>query len=110
MNTTLFAARALSATALGMLLVTLTLAEDGEHSGQKEKCLYVWAGDQAHRAPDFLAVINFDEDSDHYGGVIKTVPLPPPGNIGNEPHHCHLNATGKFLACGGLLSVLKNQK
>src|SRR5215470_8816911 len=109
MNTTSFGARALAVTALGMLLVTSTLAEDGAHYGRKEKYLYVWAGDQAHRAPDFLAVINFDEDSDHYGSVIKTVPLPPPGNIGNEPHHCHLNATGNILACGGLLSVLKGQ-
>ena len=29
----------------------------------KPEVLYVWAGDQAHRAPDFLAVIDFDEDS-----------------------------------------------
>jgi selenium-binding protein 1 len=109
MNITFFAAPALAVTALGMLFVTSALAEDGAHYDRKEKYLYVWAGDQAHRAPDFLAVINFDEDSDHYGSVIKTVPLPPPGNIGNEPHHCHLNATGNILACGGLLSVLKGQ-
>jgi len=41
--------------------------------------------------------------------VIKTVPIPPPGNIGNEPHHCHLNSTGTILGCGGLLSMLKGQ-
>jgi selenium-binding protein 1 len=83
-------------------------AEEG-HSTGKEKTLYIWAGDQAHKAPDFLAVIDFDEESADYGKVIKTVPLPPPGNVGNEAHHCHLNATGKLLACGGLLSVLKGQ-
>jgi 56kDa selenium binding protein (SBP56) len=83
-------------------------AEDGHGKG-KEKTLYIWAGDQAHKAPDFLAVIDFDEESEDYGKVIKTVPLPPPGNVGNEAHHCHLNATGKLLACGGLLSVLKGQ-
>jgi selenium-binding protein 1 len=83
-------------------------AEDG-HSNGKEKTLYIWASDQAHKAPDFLAVVDFDEESVDYGKVIKTVPLPPPGNVGNEPHHCHLNATGKLLACGGLLSVLKGQ-
>ena len=60
-------------------------------------------------APDFLAVIDFDEDSRTYGSVITTVPLPPPGNIGNEPHHCHLSADKKILACGGLLSLLKGQ-
>jgi hypothetical protein len=83
-------------------------AEEGHRKGN-EKTLYIWAGDQAHKAPDFLAVIDFDEESADYGKVIKTVPLPPPGNIGNEAHHCHLNATGKLLACGGLLSVLKGQ-
>lgn len=76
---------------------------------EKEEVLYVWAGDQAHEAPDFLAVIDFDEDSGNYGRVITTVPLPPPGNIGNEPHHCHLNSTKTVLACGGLLSLLKGQ-
>ncbi len=76
---------------------------------EEPKILYVWAADQAHLAPDFLAVIDFDEDSPKYGRVINTVPLPPPGNIGNEPHHCHLNSTKTVLGCGGLLSLLKNQ-
>jgi hypothetical protein len=75
----------------------------------KDTVLYVWASDQDHVAPDFLAVIDFDEDSPRYGSLIKTVPIPPPGNIGNEPHHCHLNSTRKILGCGGLLSVLKGQ-
>jgi 56kDa selenium binding protein (SBP56) len=74
-----------------------------------DKVLYIWAQDQAHVAPDFLAVIDFDEQSSRYGKVIKTVPLPPPGNIGNEPHHCHLNSTKTVLGCGGLLSLLKGQ-
>src|SRR6476620_9965895 len=75
----------------------------------KPEVLYVWAGDQAHVAPDFLAVIDFDEDSRTYGSVITTVALPPPGNIGNEPHHCHLSANKRILACGVLLSLLKGQ-
>lgn len=76
---------------------------------KKETVLYVWAQDQAHIAPDFLAVIDFDEQSPRYGKIINVVPLPPPGNIGNEPHHCHLNSTKTVLACGGLLSLLKGQ-
>lgn len=74
-----------------------------------EKTLYIWAGDQERKRPDFLAVIDFDEHSRHYGKVLRTVPLPPPGNVGNEPHHCHLSEDGNILACGGLLSVLKGQ-
>src|SRR3972149_1691307 len=75
----------------------------------KDKTLYVWAGAQDRKHPDFLAVVNFDEDSPDYGKVIKTVPIPPPGNINNEAHHCHLSANKKILACGGLLSVLQGQ-
>jgi len=74
-----------------------------------EKTLYIWSGDQARTRPDFLAVIDFDERSRSYGRVLRTVPLPPPGNVGNEPHHCHLSEDGNILACGGLLSVLKDQ-
>ena len=54
-------------------------------------------------------MIDFDEQSPKYGEVINVVPLPPPGNTGNEPHHCHLNSTKTILGCGGLLSLLKNQ-
>src|SRR5215510_10949039 len=94
--------------ALAIGLTTLVLAQVGQRGG-KDRILYVWAQDQAHVAPDFLAVVNFDEESSEYGKVIKTVPIPPPGNIGNEPHHCHLNSSKAILGCGGLLSVLKGQ-
>ncbi len=99
-----------------MLLLALngaSLAKDDKNdnhdNGGPEKTLYIWAGDQARLAPDFLAVINFDEDSKDYGKVIKTVPVPAPGNVGNEPHHCHLSADKNILACGGLLSLLRGQ-
>jgi hypothetical protein len=80
-----------------------------DHGAGEEKVLYIWAQDQAQVAPDFLAVVDFDEHSSKYGEVINVVPLPPPGNTGNEPHHCHLNSTKTILGCGGLLSLLKNQ-
>lgn len=85
-------------------------ADDRGHgSSKREKTLYVWAGDQARVAPDFLAVINFDEESEGYGKVIGTVPIPVPDNAGNESHHCHLSADKNVLACGGLLSLLSGQ-
>src|SRR5450756_1068111 len=83
--------------------------DEDDHGGGADKVLYIWAQDQAQVAPDFLAVIDFDEQSSRYGEVINVVPLPPPGNTGNEPHHCHLNSTKTILGCGGLLSLLKNQ-
>ena len=80
------------------------------HAGHAEATtLYVWASDVAGVAPDFLAVIDFDRTSLNYGRVLRTVPLPAPGNLGNEPHHCHTSADVTILACGGLLSVLKGQ-
>jgi selenium-binding protein 1 len=82
---------------------------DRQHRTKSPETLYIWAGDHARLAPDFLAVIDFDEDSPDYGHVIKTVPVPPPGNVGNEPHHCHLSADKNILACGGLLSLLRGQ-
>jgi len=77
---------------------------------EPEKYLFIWAGDQARKAADFLSVVNFDESSADYGKVITTLPLPEPGSAGNEPHHVGLSKDGKILGCGGLLSVLKGQK
>jgi selenium-binding protein 1 len=81
----------------------------GDDGPPRERTLYVWAGDEARLAPDFLAVIDFDDQSPTYGAVLKTVPLPAPGNLRNEPHHCHLSSDRKVLACGGLLSLLSGQ-
>ena len=101
------------------ILLVLTLmgtafSHDGDergddHKKHSEKTLYVWTGDEARLAPDFLVVVNFDEDSSDYGKILGTVPIPPPGNVGNEPHHCHLSADKNILACGGLLSLLRGQ-
>jgi 56kDa selenium binding protein (SBP56) len=80
------------------------------HEFKKGTTLYVWAGDQARIAPDFVAVIDFDESSKTYGKVIRTTPVPPSvPSSGDEAHHMHLSADGNVLACGGLLSLLQGQ-
>ncbi len=82
----------------------------GEHGqGSDAQYLYIWAGHVNHAVADFLAVIDFDEDSPGYGRIINTVPLPAPGGTFNEPHHMHLSTDGSILGCGGLLSVLSGQ-
>src|SRR6266480_3777196 len=83
---------------------------DHERASGRERRLFVWAGDQARQAADFLAVVDFDEESPTYGKVLTTLPLPGPGETSNEPHHVGLSRDGNTLACGGLLSVLKGQK
>jgi selenium-binding protein 1 len=92
------------------ILVSLALAgsaragSDSEH--KKPRYLYIWAGDQARVAPDFVVVIDFNESSKTYGKVLRSAPVP---TSGNEAHHMHLSADGNILACGGLLSLLKGQ-
>ena len=97
------------ALAVSVFGIAVASADDHGSSRQPDKVLYVWASDQARVAPDFLAVVDFDERSADYGRVMRTVPVPPPGNVGNEAHHCHLSADERILGCGGLLSVLRGQ-
>jgi selenium-binding protein 1 len=95
---------------LVLVPVGLAWAGPGDHDdGDSDKYLYIWAGHVDHSIPDFLAVIDFDEDSPGYGRVVDKVPLPRPGATFNEPHHMHLSADGRILGCGGLLSVLSGQ-
>lgn len=64
-------------------------ASESHHEDKREvhvdNTLLVWAGDKAHVAPDFLAVIDFDEHSPHYGKVIRTVPLTGPAQLATNP-------------------------
>ncbi len=84
--------------------------EDGNTVSERSRYMFVCAGDQARKSPDFLAVLNFDPDSRDYGKVIATTPFPAPNATGNEPHHIGISADGRTVACGGLLSILKGQK
>ncbi len=100
-----------------LALSALCLSGIAASGGQAEresrgdgKYLFICAGDQARQAPDFLAVVDFDEDSPQYGRVVAKSPLPEPGASGNEFHHIGLSSDGRVVACGGLLSVLKGQK
>jgi 56kDa selenium binding protein (SBP56) len=90
----------------GFFVVQASYAGEREDSG---KFLFICAGDQARTAPDFLAVIDFDEGSPRYGKVVSTAPVLGASATGNEFHHVGLSADGKTVACGGLLSVLKGQ-
>ena len=84
-------------------------ASYAQESEAAPRYLFICTGDQARTAPDFLAVIDFDEKSSSYGKVVATAPVVGPNATGNEFHHIGLSADGKTVACGGLLSVLKGQ-
>ena len=106
-----FGVLGLFALAFHAFLLTSSLPALAARTGDDEpKYLFICAGDQARTAPDFLAVISFDQQSGDYGKVITSVPFAAPDASGNEPHHIGLSQDGKVVACGGLLSVLKGQK
>jgi hypothetical protein len=61
--------------------------------------LFVWAGDSAGKASDFLAVIDATPSSPHYGEVVASIPT---GVAGAHPHHTEgaMSADGHLLANG----------
>ena len=69
----------------GLIATGLLLGVSLAGSDRGENTLLVWASDEAHKAPDFLAVIDFDRDSRTYGKVLRTVPLSGASACYNEP-------------------------
>jgi hypothetical protein len=99
-------------------VVVTTAALLSALAAKAEDTLFVWAGDAAHKASDFFAVVDFDKASPTYGKIVNFAPLPSwlvsaiplsNGSIGNEPHHVGVSADGNTLAGGGLLSILRGQ-
>ncbi len=65
-----------AAVALGLSAHSFASSKDlGKEDHQREKTLYIWAGDQGRVRPDFLAVIDFNERSHNYGRVLRAVAL-----------------------------------
>lgn len=64
---------------------------------QSNSYLFVWAGDDAKKSSDFLAVLDADSKSAHYGQVVASVAVPGPSGT---PHHTELEmpADGFLLA------------
>lgn len=57
--------------------------------------LFVWAGDDAKKSNDFLAVVDADATSPRYGQVVASVAVPGPSGT---PHHTELEMPeGGFL-------------
>jgi hypothetical protein len=54
---------------------------------QSNSYLFVWAGDDAKKSNDFLAVIDADAASPRYGQVVASAPVPGPSGT---PHHTEM--------------------
>lgn len=65
----------------------------------KDQYLYVWAGDSADVASDFIAVIDANPSSAKYGSVVSSLPT---GVVGTHPHHteAEMPSDGHLLANG----------
>ena len=62
---------------------------------QSDSYLFAWSGDDAKKSSDFLAVIDADAKSQHYGQVVASVVVPGPYG---KPHHTELEMPeGGFL-------------
>jgi len=62
---------------------------------QSNSYLFVWAGDDAKKSSDFLAVLDADSKSPHYGQSVASVSVPGPSGT---PHHTELEMPdGGFL-------------
>jgi hypothetical protein len=68
------------------LLFLVTLFPLAGHA-QGGRYLFVWAGDDAKKGEDFLAVIDADPASATYGRAVASVPVPGPSG---GPHHTEL--------------------
>jgi hypothetical protein len=64
---------------------------------QTNSYLFVWAGDDAKQSSDFLAVLDADPKSPHYGQAVASVAVPGPTGT---PHHTEatMPADGFLLA------------
>ncbi len=62
---------------------------------QSNSYLFVWAGDDAKKSSDFLAVLDADAKSPRYGQAVASVAVPGPSGT---PHHTELEMPeGSFL-------------
>ena len=66
-----------------------------------EKSLYIWAGHVDHSIPDFLAVIDFDEDSPGYGKVINVCLSPVLARPSTSPTTCTCRPTRRSSDAAG---------
>ncbi|MGH7522937.1 MAG: hypothetical protein ACREK8_01385 [Gemmatimonadales bacterium] len=77
--------------------------------------LFLWAGDSAGKASDFLAVIDANPGSPHYGVALASIPV---GMAGTHPHHTeammpaddHLLANGFHAGRSWLFDLSQPQK
>lgn len=84
---------------LAMLLSLLGVGCGTNRADLPSSYVFLWAGDSAGVASDFLAVIDADPRSAQYGRIVASLPT---GAAGTHPHHteAEMPADGHLLANG----------
>jgi hypothetical protein len=78
---------------LGCFVLLVLWAAGG--FAESHSYLFVWAGDDAKKSDDFMAVLDADPGSPHYGQPVASVAVPGPSGT---PHHTELEMPeGGFL-------------
>jgi hypothetical protein len=82
-----------------ILVIVLTILCCASVRAASSSYLFMWAGDAAHTASDFLAVIDANPTSAGYGTIVASIPT---GEAGTHPHHTEheMPANGHLLANG----------
>jgi hypothetical protein len=82
-----------------VLVIVFTLLCCVSLRASSSSYLFMWAGDAAHTASDFLAVIDADPTSAGYGTIVASIPT---GEAGTHPHHTEqeMPGIGHLLANG----------
>ncbi len=88
-----------SALGRASILSLVAIEALGAQTSAGSKYLFVWTGDGARKASDFLAVLDADPTSQAYGHVVASAPV---GATGTMPHHTEYEfpADGMLLANG----------
>ena len=85
--------------ATGLIAVAVLVAGACHRAAPSGEYLFVWAGDSARAASDFLVVVDANPSSTQYGTVLATLPT---GVVGAYPHHteAEMPSDGHLLANG----------
>lgn len=84
---------------MSALFTLILLLATALQQAPRPSYLFLWAGDSAGTASDFLAVIDATPGSAAYGSVVASIPT---GESGTHPHHteAEMPANGHLLANG----------
>lgn len=86
-------------TILALITIVTACGSPAPSQSGSSDYLFLWTGSADSTQPDFLAVLDVHPDSDRYGALVATLPVP---GLANRPHHTEheMPADGLLFANG----------